>query len=157
MTSIRPIFSFFDVMQVCVRVVYTQRVLLCGDVIAQCQVKLVQTVVHSGNRGDGVVRLSFCFCIDEGFLIGIASPGLKDVVRQINDPVFIISLETDDRERPLYNAGFDILEAFHLKCADYRRFCHCKGVITALEMVMAQNGAAYDRQVGVGTKKIVWK
>ena len=47
------------------------------------------------------------------------------------------------------DARFDALEATEGNGLFDRRFRHCEGVVTALHVVVGEDRAAYDRQVGI--------
>ena len=36
-------------------------------------------------------------------------------------------------------------------------FCHGKGIMSSLEMIMAQDRTANNRQIRIGPKEIMWK
>lgn len=46
-------------------------------------------------------------------------------------------------------SNFYIFKVFDCKCLFHRRFCHCKCIISSLEMVMTQDRASYNRKVCV--------
>ena len=66
MTSIRPMFSFFDVMQLCMGMEHAQRMLRVV-IVAQHQIQLILAVPHPGNGGDGVMWLAVGLGKDEAF------------------------------------------------------------------------------------------
>ena len=62
-------------MQFCMWMIDTQRMLLGRDVVAQYQIQFKIISTSACNRCDRIVWLSVCLGIDECILIGIASPG----------------------------------------------------------------------------------
>ena len=131
------------------RMVYAKRMLLCRDVVAQYKIQLVFAAAFSCDRCDRVVRLAVCLCKDKGCLICIASPRLQDVVCQVHKALRILMADADHGHRPFYNACLHILIA--CKCDFFfdRSLCHGKFVVAALEMIVAQDRTADDRQVCV--------
>ena len=65
---------FFDVVQLGMGVVHTQRMLRGGDVVTQHQVQLILAVPHPGNGGDGVVGFAIGLGKDKAAFIGVAAP-----------------------------------------------------------------------------------
>ena len=43
---------FFDVMQLCMRMIYTQRAFFRGDIVTQCQIQLIFAITHTRDRCD---------------------------------------------------------------------------------------------------------
>ena len=127
--------------------IYAQRVFLGGDVVSQHQVKLVHIAVLAGNGSDGVVRLAVSFRKDESSLIGVASPLGKDNVCQLHKSACVGVSEPYNGHGPLYSSHCNIFKALYLVFLFDICLCHWKGVVSALEMLMAQDRAAYDRQI----------
>ena len=78
-----------DVVQLRMGMIYAERMLLGGDVVAEHQIQLVIIAALSGDGGDGVVRLAVRLRIDEGRLIRVAAPFFQDHIRQSDDPVAV--------------------------------------------------------------------
>ena len=57
----------------------------------------------------------------------------------------------------MHNAGFHIREFFQFKMTLVFCFFHRKGIMSTLKMIVGKNRTAYDRQIGIGTKKIMRK
>ena len=74
--------------------VNTQWMFLSCDIVAKCQIQLIGVIDFSRNRSDRVVRFSVCVCIDKCVFIGIVTPYLQDVLRQINQSFFILVTDT---------------------------------------------------------------
>ena len=87
---------FLDMMQICVRMVYAKRMLLCGNVVPESQIQLVQTVFHTCDRGDRVVRCAVCLGVDKCILIGVGTPFAENMVRKVNDPLRVFAAQTDN-------------------------------------------------------------
>ncbi len=124
-------------MKLRVRVIYTERMLLCGDIVAQGEIQLIETVFPAGDRGDRVVRCALCLCEDESFFICVRTPFLQDMVSKLDDALCILTAQTDDGQRPFYNAGLYILISCYRKFLDDRSFSHGECIISALEMIVA--------------------
>ena len=78
--------------------------LLCGNVVPESQIQLVQTVFHTCDRGDRVVRCAVCLGVDKCILIGVGTPFAENMVRKVNDPLRVFAAQTDNGERPFYDA-----------------------------------------------------
>ena len=102
---------FLDVVQLLMRMEDSKRILLRGPVVPKDQIQLKLVAAHSGNRRDGVVRCSFCFCQDFRLRIAVCSPCLKNTVCQCNQSLRILAVKADNRHRPVHNAGLHILKA----------------------------------------------
>ena len=142
-------------MQLRMGVVYAERVFLCGDVIAKGQVKFKKFSASAGDGSDRIVRRSVCLSEDERALVRVAAPLIQDMLSQIYDPLRICTLQADDGERPFYDPCGYILVSGHLELFGHRRFGHSKSIVSALEMIVAQYGAAYDREICVGAQEVV--
>ena len=74
-------------MKLCVGMIYSQRMLIRGNVVSQYQIKLKIFSPLAGNGSDRIVRFSVCLRINKCIFIRIASLLVKDPVCQFNDPV----------------------------------------------------------------------
>ena len=146
-----------DVVQLGMRVIEPQRMLLGGEVVAQHQVQLIALAAAAGNRGDGVVRLPIGLGKNHCFPVCIAAPGGQDAVGKIDQPLRVFPIQADDRHRPLDDARLDVVKAGKADRRLHRGLLHREGVVAALEVVVGQNRAADNRQVGVGADKVVRK
>ena len=138
-----------------VGVVNSQGMLLGGDVVAKHQIKLEKLAAAAGNGRDGVVGLAVGLGKNEGGNVGVRSPRGKDLLAELGKTGLVGTGETDDGKGPAYNARLNVL-----KIIEYQLFLdlgasHCKVVITALHMVVGENGAANDGQIGIGAHEIV--
>ena len=145
----------FDVVELRVGVVETQRVLRRGQVVAQHQVQLIVLPPPAGDGGDGVVGLAVGLSQNHGALVGIAPPGGEDTVGQVHQPVRLGRGEADDRHGPLDDARPDVLIPREGDGSLHRGLLHGEGVPPALEVVVGQDGAAHDGQVRVGAHEVV--
>ena len=146
---------FFDVVQLGMGMVHAQRMLRGGDVIAQHQIQLILAVPHPGNGGDGVVGLVVGLGKDKAAFIGVAAPSSQQLIGQLHKACVICTGQTDAAHGPVHDAGLHVLKAGEHPGLFNGSLGHGKLVMTALEMVMAQDAAAHDRQVGVAAHKIV--
>ena len=145
----------FDVVQLLMRVEYAQRVFRGGDVIAQHQVKLIELLPAAGDGGDGIVRLAPRFGKDEGVGIGVAPPCRQDAVGQLRQPVRADAPDADDRKRPFDDARLDILKAGEDDRLLDGGLFHGEGITPALKMIVREDGAAHNGEIGIAAHKIV--
>ena len=94
-------------------------------------------------------------CDNAALLIGIAPPGVQDLLRQLGQPPGVFPVQPDDAHGPLDKARLDVFKARETDGGFYRGLLHGEGIVAALEMLMAQDGAAYNGQVGVRAYKVV--
>ena len=164
---------FLDVVELRVRVVDAEGMLLCCDVVAQDQVEFPDISVPAGDRGDRVVRhahdgrclgarsgagplrLLLRLGEDESVRIGIAAPGSQDVVREGDDAGAVGAVQAYAGHGPLDDAALHVLEAGDGEGALDGRLLHREGVAAALEVVVCEDRAAYDRQVRIGAQEVV--
>ena len=128
---------FFDVMFLCMRMIYAKRILICRQVVSQSQIQFKHIADFSCDRCDRVMWLSICLSKDVCIGVGIASPCTKYMVSQIDQTFLVFAANTQYGQRPFYDAGFHILVSRDLNVFLDRCFCHCKLVIAALIVVMA--------------------
>ena len=112
-------------------------------------------VPHPGDGGDGVVGFAVRLGENDGALVGVAPPGGEDLVRQVDEPVGIFAGNAHHRHGPLDDARFHVLIAGEGEGCFHRSLLHGEGVVSALEVVVGQDGAAHDGQVGVGAHEVV--
>ena len=146
---------FLDVVQVAVRMVHTQRMFFCGDVVTQYQIQFIFVSTFSGDRCDGVMRFSICFRKDKGIFVCITTPIFQKHISAINQTMMVFMGNTDNGHRPFHNAHFHIFKTL-ADCFPFH-FCpfHSKSIPSTLEMVMGQDRTAYDSQVCVGAYKVM--
>ena len=126
-----------DMMQLCMGMIDSQRMLLCGDIVTQHQIQFELVSALSGNGSDGVMRLVIGVGIDESPFIRIFSPFIQDHICQCNNAVGIHTAEADHRHRPCHDTGIHILETGYREGFLYRSFRHGKLVMPTLEMIVA--------------------
>ena len=136
-------------------VVDPQRIFLRGDIVSQHQVQLIFPLPHPGDRGDGVVGLAVRLSEDESVLVRIAPPGGEDLVRQLHQPAVIFAPQTEDAHRPFDDARLHIGESGKAHQLFHRGLLHGESVVPALEMVVAEDGAAHDGQVRIRAHEVV--
>ncbi len=88
-------------------------------------------------------------------LVRIAPPCGEDAVCQFYKTLIVPAAEPDHGHRPLDDARLHILKAPEGDGPLNGGLLHGKGVAAALEMVMAQNGAAHDGKICVAAHKVV--
>ena len=118
-------------------VVQSQRMLLGGQIVSEYQIQLEQAIFFTGNGGDGVVRLSVGFRQNTGGFIRISAPAVQDVCSQIHQTLVLFMTDTDYRQRPFHDACFYILKTRNGHGFLYGSRFHGKGIVSALEMVVA--------------------
>ena len=126
-----------NMVQFLMGMVHAQRELFGGDIIAQHQIQFKHIAVLARNRRNGIVGFSVRLRIDKCRFIGIFSPGLQHNIRQIDESVAVLSPKPQHRHGPEYNACLHIFKAFHLEMLFNRCLSHGKGVMPALEMIVA--------------------
>ena len=128
---------FLNMMQLCMGMIHSKRVLLRGDVIAQNQIQFIISSPFPGYGGNGIMRLSIGFGIDKGRFIRVSAPFFQNYISKGNQSVAVRSGQADNRHRPVDNACPDILVPFYRKVRIHSRFCHGELIVPALEMIMA--------------------
>ena len=135
----------------------SKRMLASRDVVAQNQIQLVQIFFAPRNRSDRVVRFAFGFCENERAFIGIFSPGEQNLFRQIYERFLFFARKPNHGHRPFYDSSFYRRKSLEFDLRFNRRARHRKFEIAALEMVVAQNRTADNRQVRVASERVVRK
>ncbi len=145
------------------RVEYAQRMLVGRDVAAKRQVGLVDFAagvaagVDAANDGrHGVVRYAVgCVRDDAHGLIGPLAPGKDNLLGGVEQLSAVVRAQAQHRKRPLQHGTADLVKAGHAKLRDLGGMHHGELVRATLEVVVRQNRAAHDGQVGVGANKVV--
>ena len=101
------------------------------------------------------MRFAVCLCKNKCCFICIASPHFQYMCRKIDQTIRVFMADTKHRQRPLNDASLYILITRDCHMFLDRSFCHCKCIMTTLKMIMAQNGAANNRKIRIGTKEIM--
>ena len=83
-------------------------------------------------------------------------PASTCVARSIS---LVSSLLTDTQygQRPFYNAGFHIFVSRDRHMLFNLCLRHGKGIMPALEMIVAKDRTSYDRKIRIGAKEIMWE
>ena len=137
------------------RMVDAERILLRGDVVAQDEIQLIVVAAAARNRRDRIMRLTVCLGEDKRILIRVAAPCAENLVRKVDETRAVCAAQADGGKRPLDDARLDIRKACKADFLFNRRLGHGEGIAPALEMVVAENRAADNRQIGIGAEEIV--
>ena len=79
----------------------------------------------------------------------------EDLCRGGSQPLRLRAPQAQDAQRPAHTAARNVREAGQGDRGLLRGALHGEGIAPALEVVVAQDGAADDRQVGVGADEVV--
>ncbi|CUN61823.1 Uncharacterised protein [Collinsella aerofaciens] len=145
------------------RVEHAQRMLVSRDIAAKRQVGLVNLAagiaagVDAADDGrHGVVGHAIgCVRDDAHRLIGPLAPGEDNLLGSVEQLSAVMRAQAQHRERPLQHGTADLVKTGHAKLRDLGGMHHGELVSAALEVVVRQNRAAHDGQVGVGANKVV--
>lgn len=88
---------FLDVMILSMRMINTKRMLLCCDIVSQCQVKFIHIADFTRDRSNRIMRLSICLCKNKCRFIGVSSPYFQHMSRKIHQTVRIFVADTKYR------------------------------------------------------------
>lgn len=156
MTSIKADVFLFNIVVFLVRVEDTIRELRTGAVVAQGQVQdePIRLVVVQDRR-HGVVGRAVGLGQNTDALVGVGAPGGQDVVCHDLHLLAAAAHQAHGRDRPVQNAGLDAGIADICHRYGNIGLLHREDIPPALEVAVAQNAAADDRQVGVGAAGIV--
>ena len=135
--------------------VYAQGEFFGGEVISEHQVQLELVPHLAGDGRDGIVRFPVRLRENERGLVAVPPPGRQHLVSQLHQPVGIPAPQAQHGHGPEHDSRLHVLKTFQGKILLNGRFGHGKGVMSALEMVVAQNGAAHNGQIRVGAQEIV--
>ena len=133
------------------------------DVAAKRQVGLVDLAAGISARVDaaddgrhGVVGHTVSrVCDDAHGRIGPLAPGEDNLLGSVEQLSAVMRAQAQYRERPLQHGTADLVKTGHAKLRDLGGMHHGELVRAALEVVVRQNRAAHDGQVGVGTDEVV--
>ena len=101
------------------------------------------------------MRNTVSLCKDKCSFISVAPPCPEDMIRKISYFCNILTGKTDNRHRPFYNSGLNILKARYNKASLYRSLCHGELIVSTLEMLVCKDGTTDYGKVSIGTHKIV--
>ena len=143
----QPDVLFFDVVDFRVGVEDAQGVFLAGAVVAENKVQLVVPASPPGDGGDGIVRLAITFGQHAHRGIAPAAPLLQHAAGQTDKRLRVGRREPEGGQGPLHPSCLHVggKGVFLLNGG----FFHRKDVPAALIVVVRENGASHDGQVGV--------
>ena len=107
------------------------------------------------NGGDGVVRGIAGVGDDIYAGIAVITPGAQDIVRGTLHFLGTAAHQAHGGNRPVDDTGFHAGVARVAQRYGDMRFLHGEDIAPALEMAVAQDAAAYNRQVSVGTAGVM--
>lgn len=148
---------FLDIVILGMWMIDTQWMFFGGDVVAQGQIEFIGVSYLAGNRCDGIVWLAVGLCKDESSFIGITTPCFQYMGSQVDEALLILMADTQYGEWPFHDAGFHVFVTWDDNMLFNRSLGHGEGVMSALEVIMAQDGATDDRKVGIGAQEVVWE
>ena len=125
------------------------------DVVAEHEVDLVVGPPAPRNWRHCVVRNAVCLAEDAGFGVAVDSPAGEQSVGGIDEAVGRGRTEPDHRHRPRYRTRSDPGITGHIEGHVDPRPLHREHVSAALHMVVREDRAADDRQIGIRTDEIV--
>ena len=126
-----------------------ERMLIGCDVVAEHKVKLIHIASAPCNRGYCVMRDAVGFGKDKGGFIAVSTPARQNFIGKLDKAFSVGRLKPDCGHRPFNDACPDILKAREADFRFNRCTLHCKFISAALKMLVAENGAADYRQIGV--------
>ena len=88
-------------------------------------------------------------------LVGPLAPSEDNLLGGVEQLSAVMRAQSQDRKRPLQHGAADLVKAGHAKLRDLGGMHHGELVRATLEVVVRQNRAAHDGQVGVGADKVV--
>ena len=91
----------------------------------------------------------------KGFRVRVAPPECQNFVCQLHQPLFVRAVQPNNAHGPFYETCFHILVSPEGDLLFHRCLLHGEAVASALEMLMAQNAAAYNGQVCIAANEIV--
>ena len=132
-----------------------ERVLLARSVVAEHEVELVVVAPAPGDGGDRVVGGAVRLGEHAHELVGVPAPRREDPVGELDDALLIGAAKADDGHRPLDDPRGDVGESREGELPPNARARHGKGVAPALVVLVREDGAAHDGQVGVRADRVV--
>ena len=145
------------------RVENAQRMLVGRDVAAKRQVGLVDLAagiaagIDAADDGrHGVVGHAVgCVRDNAHRLIGPLAPGEDNLLGSVEQLSAVMRAQAQHRERPLQHGAADLVKAGHVELRDFGGVHHGELMRATLEVVVRQNRAAHNGQVGVGANEVV--
>ena len=144
-----------DMPEPLVRVEDAERVLRRGDVASEREIEHERVAVMVADRRHRVVAHAVRLGEDAHRGVGPTPPRVEHVGRRVDELVGVLRAQAYDRERPTNHAGLHAGMARQGEPLDDLGAHHREAVAPALEVVVAQDGAAHDGQVGIRTHEVV--
>ena len=94
----KPDVFLLDMMQLRMRMVDAERILLRGDVVAQDEIQLIVVAAAARNRRDRIVRLAVCLGEDKRIRIRVAAPCAENLVREVNETRAVCAAQTENND-----------------------------------------------------------
>ena len=116
-----------------------KRILFCCNIVSKCQIQLKSISHLTCDRRDGIMRLTVCLCKNKCSFVCIASPVFQHMCRQIDQSLLIFTPDTQNRKRPFHDTGFYIFISWNRHMLLDLSLRHGKCIMSALEMIMAQD------------------
>lgn len=127
-----------------------QRIVFAGPVVSERQIHFIHFIPASRDGRDRVVRFPFRLRVDPDRRIRIPAPFREDPVRQGDEPVLIRAAQPDHRNRPVKNSPSHP-DSRRRKPLFDRRILHRESAAAALEMLVGEDGPAYDGQIRIAS------
>ena len=144
---------FFDMVQISVGMKEAQGVLIGGAVVAQDEVEAIDAVLFAKGGGDGVVGLIGVgddVCVE----VGVCAPGGEHGFGEIEERLFVLAAQADAAQGPVDDFGLNAVDGC-AKGGEGGSLVHGEGVATTLKVVMVEDRAADDGEVGIGADEVV--
>ena len=126
-----------------------------GQIVPEHQVQLILPVPHSRNRCDGIVRHALGLGENNSVRIRISAPHVQNAIRECNEAFSFHCRDAHHRHRPVHNARTHIFKAREREFRLNRRPLHGEAVVTALEVIVRENGASHNRQIRIRSHKVM--
>ena len=95
------------------------------------------------------MRLAVGFREDHRVGVAVLAPLRENFAREVTELVLVRRVQAQHRHRVLHDAAVHILKARHFKAELFLGLLHREGMMAALKMLMRENAAADDGQIGV--------
>ena len=87
--------------------------------------------------------------------IRISTPCVQDAICERNETSAFLCRNAHHRHRPVHNARTHIFKAREREFRLNRRPLHGEAVVTALEMIVREDGASHNREIRIRTHKVM--
>ena len=126
-----------------------------GQIVPEHQVQLILPVPHSRNRRDGIVRHALGLGENNSVRIRISAPRVQNAIRECNEASSFLCRDAHHRHRPVHNARTHIFKAREREFRLNRRPLHGETVVTALEVIVREDGASHNRQIRIRSHEVM--